>query len=205
MPRNSKEGAARTRATLVARAVDIGSAEGLETLSIGRLAGETGMSKSGVAGQFGSKRGLQLAAVEAANQRFREEVWEPVASEPEGLPRLHALMESWISYLEREVFPGGCFLTAAAIEYDDRPGPVREAIADAWQLWLRLLAREAATAQRAGDLDRGTDPDQLAFELHSAVLGGNFARQLLGGPDPLAHSRAAVARLLGYYREKKRR
>ena len=182
---------------LVARAVDIGSAEGLETLSIGRLAGEAGMSKSGVAGQFGSKRGLQLAAIEAANQRFREEVWDPVASEPAGLPRLRALMESWISYLEREVFPGGCFLTAAAIEYDDRPGPVREAIAKAWRLWLDVLEREVAAAQRAGDLDDGPDPAQLAFELHSAVLGGNFARQLLGGADPLAPSRAAVASMLG--------
>ena len=197
MPRSSKEAAARTRATLVAHAVDIGSAEGLETLSIGRLAGEAGMSKSGVAGQFGSKRGLQLAAIEAANQRFRKEVWDPVASEPEGLPRLRALMESWISYLEREVFPGGCFLTAAAIEYDDRPGPVRDAIADAWRLWLDVLELEVAAAQRAGELDSGPDAAQLAFELHSAVLGGNFARQLLGGADPLAHSRAAVAGLLG--------
>lgn len=197
MPRSSKEGAARTHATLVARAVDIGSAEGLETLSIGRLAGETGMSKSGVAGQFGSKQGLQLAAVDTANERFREEVWEPVASEPAGMPRLRALMESWISYLEREVFPGGCFLTAAAVEYDDRPGPVRDAIAEAWGRWLRILEREVTAAQRAGDLDDGVVPSQLAFELHSSVLGGNFVRQLLGGPDPLAPSRAAVVRLLG--------
>ena len=197
MPRSSKEAAARTRATLVAQAVDIGSAEGLETLSIGRLAAETGMSKSGVAGQFGSKRRLQLAAIEAANERFRAEVWDPVASEPEGLPRLRAVMESWISYLEREVFPGGCFLTAAAVEYDDRPGPVRDAIAEAWALWLDVLERDVAAAQRAGDLDDRIAASQVAFELHSSVLGGNFVRQLLGGPDPLAPSRAAVSRVLG--------
>lgn len=178
------------------RAVDIGSAEGLETLSIGRLAGELRMSKSGVVGQFGSKMELQLAAIEAANRRFRAEVWDPVAAEPEGLTRLRAVMESWISYLDREVFPGGCFLTAAAIEFDDRPGPVRDAIAKAWGLWMSVLEREAAVARRAGDLGDGVSPAQLAFELHSAVLGGNFARQLFGGDDALVPTRAAAARLL---------
>ncbi len=196
MPRNSREGAAKTRAAVLDRAVDIGSAEGLETLSIGRLAGELRMSKSGVVGQFGSKMELQLAAIEAANRRFRAEVWDPVAAEPEGLLRLRAVMESWISYLDREVFPGGCFLTAAAIEFDDRPGPVRDAIAKAWGLWMSVLEREAAVARLAGDLGDGVSPAQLAFELHSAVLGGNFARQLFGGDDALSPSRAAVDRLL---------
>jgi AcrR family transcriptional regulator len=166
-------------------------------LSIGRLASEMGMSKSGVVGQFGSKQELQLAAIAAANERFREEVWDPVASEPVGMPRLRAAMESWISYLEREVFPGGCFLTACAIEFDDRPGPVRDAIAKAWRLWLKVLEREVRVAQGAGDLDAGADPAQLAFELHSAVLGGNFSRQLFGGRDALAPTRSTVARLLG--------
>ncbi|CAN5542194.1 TetR family transcriptional regulator [soil metagenome] len=198
MPRSSKQAAAKTRGAVLDRAVDIGSAEGLETLSIGRLAGELRMSKIGVVGQFGSKLELQLAAIEAANRRFRAEVWDPVAAEPEGLPRLRAVMGSWISYLEREVFPGGCFLTAAAIEFDDRPGPVRDAIGNAWGLWMRVLEREVAVAQRAGDLGEYPGPAQLAFELHSAVLGGNFARQLFGGEDALSPSRAAVARLLGH-------
>jgi len=194
MPRSSREDAARTRAAVLDRAVDIGSAEGLETLSIGRLASSMEMSKSGVIGQFGSKLELQLAAIESANERFREEVWEPVADEPDGLPRLRAVMESWISYLEREVFPGGCFLTACAIEFDDRPGPVRDAIAKAWRLWLKVLERDVRVAQKAGDLNSDPDPAQLAFELHSAVLGGNFSRQLFG--DALTQSRAAVASLL---------
>jgi AcrR family transcriptional regulator len=194
MPRSSKQAAAANRSAVLDRAVDIGSAEGLETLSIGRLASEMGMSKSGVVGQFGSKQELQLAAIEAANARFREEVWDPVSSEPEGLPRLRAVMDSWISYLKREVFPGGCFLTACAIEFDDRPGPVRDAIAKAWALWLKVLEREVRVAQEAGDLGAGADPAQLAFELHSAVLGGNFSRQLFGAE--LGQSRATVSRLL---------
>ena len=182
---------------LVTRAVDIGSAEGLETLSIGRLASEAGMSKSGVAGQFGSKQRLQLAAVEAANERFREEVWEPVAFEPEGLPRLRAVMESWISYLEREVFPGGCFLTAAAIEYDDRPGPVRDAIAESWACgsgcWRARPRRPSAPATST----RRPTPTSSPSSYTALCSEATSARQLLGGPDPLAPSRTAVARILG--------
>ncbi len=197
MPRRSREDAALTRAAVLDQATALGSKEGLEGLSIGRLAAELGLSKSGVIGHFGSKEGLQLAAVEAAARRFRAEVWKPAAGEPAGLTRLRALMEGWLSYLEREVFPGGCFLTAASAEFDDRPGAVHDAIAGVWRLWLDVLEREIATAQAQGELESELGPRQIAFQLHAYVMAGNWEKQLFPQPGELASSRDAVARLLG--------
>ena len=197
MPRRSREDAALTRAAVLDQATALGSQEGLEGLSIGRLAAELGLSKSGVIGHFGSKESLQLAAVDAAARRFRAEVWKPCSDQPAGLARLRALMEGWLSYLEREVFPGGCFLTAASAEFDDRPGAVRDAIADVWRLWLDVLEREIATAQAQGDMANDLGARQIAFQLHAYVMAGNWEKQLLRQPGELASSRRAVARLLG--------
>jgi AcrR family transcriptional regulator len=196
VPRRSIAEAAITRATVARRAAELGSREGLEPLSIGRLAAELRLSKSGVIGHFGSKQELQLAAVEAAVARFIAEVWQPAAAQPAGLVRLRALMASWLSYLERDVFPGGCFLTAAAHEFDDRPGPVRDIIATAWKNWLGLIEREVATAQAAGGLAHQLSPRQITFQLHAYVTEGNWAKQLFGDPAALESSRAAIERLL---------
>src|SRR5438045_1680435 len=118
----------RTREAILERAMDLASVEGLEGLTIGRLAAELQMSKSGLFGHFGSKEELQLATVREAADRFAAEVVEPTLTEEEGSPRLHALCERYIGYLERNVFSGGCFFAAAAAEFDDRPGPVRDAV-----------------------------------------------------------------------------
>jgi AcrR family transcriptional regulator len=196
MPKRSKAEAARTRTEILGRATELGSVEGLEALSIGRLADDLGLSKSGVFGHFGSKQKLQLAAVEAGLARFREAVWVPAAGEPAGLARLRAVMEAWLSYLERSVFPGGCFLTAASLEFDDRPGPVRDTVAKAWRRWLRVLEQEVATAQEQGELAADLDPAQVAYRLNAYVMAANWAKQLFGDPGALAASRAAVDRLL---------
>jgi AcrR family transcriptional regulator len=196
MPRRSREEATQTRNAILGRATALGSLEGLEALSIGRLADDLGLSKSGVYGHFGSKQRLQLSTVEAALASFQNEVWEPAAGEPAGLPRLRAVMDAWLSYLERSVFPGGCFLTAASLEFDDRPGPIRETVARGWKRWLRVLEHEVATAQDKGELDAGLDPGQVAFQLNSYVMAGNWAKQLYGGAEGLAASRAAIDRLL---------
>jgi AcrR family transcriptional regulator len=197
MPKRSKEDAARTRSAILGRATALGSIEGLEALSIGRLAGELGLSKSGVYGHFGSKERLQLAAVETALVQFREAVWEPAADERPGLERLRAVMDAWLSYLERSVFPGGCFLTAASLEFDDRPGAVRDTVAAAWQRWLRVLANEVATAQAQGELAAELDPEQVAFQLNGYVMAGNWAKQLFGDAQGLAASRRSIHDLLG--------
>jgi AcrR family transcriptional regulator len=196
MPRRTQEEADRTRTVIVDRAVAVASTDGLQGLTIGRLAGQVGMSKSGLIRHFGSKEGLQLAALEAATDVFVEEVWNPVAGEPAGLVRLRALADSWLSYLRRGVFPGGCFLSAASLEFDDRPGPVRDRVAATMERWLGVLAHEARVAVEAGDLPPDTDPDQLAFELNAAFMGANWANRLLRQDEAFRRAEATIDRLL---------
>jgi AcrR family transcriptional regulator len=179
----------QTREAILERAVDLASEEGLEGLTIGRLADELGLSKSGLFGHFGSKEGLQLATIEAAADRFVREVVEPVRDVEPGAARLRALCDHYIGYLEREVFSGGCFWAAAAAEFDARPGPVRDAVEAASAAWLRGLESEAALAGVE-------DPAQLAFELQSLAQGANFAYQLFGDREAFARARRAVDRLL---------
>ena len=127
-------------------AVDRASVEGLEGLTIGSLAGEVAMRKSSLFSLFGSKQELQLATLRAAIQQFRDEVWGPVADEQPGKARLLALCDSWLAYHEREVLPGGCFLTTATIEFDARPGPLHDAVAGSIEAWLGVLEREVGRA-----------------------------------------------------------
>jgi AcrR family transcriptional regulator len=178
----------RTRAEILERAADLGSVEGLEGLSIGRLADVMGMSKSGLFRHFGSKQELQLATVDAAAERFVAEVVAPALEAPAGAPRLREMCERYLGYLETGVFDGGCFWGATTIEFDGRPGPVRERIRDAVELWLATLARMA----REAGVD---DPEQLAFELHCVVQGAN-QRSQLGDERAYARARTAFERLL---------
>lgn len=195
MPRRSRQEAEQTRTSIVERAVDVGSVEGLEGMSIGRLGNDLGLSKSGVIGHFGSKENLQMAAVEAGIQRFIDEVWMPVARRDPGLDRLRGMMEAWVSYLEREVFPGGCFMTAVAIEFDDRPGPIKARIAKGWRDWVDQLEREVAKAQKIGELRGDVEPRQIAFRLHAFVFEANWRKQLFESAESLDISRAAIADL----------
>jgi len=178
MPRRSVEEARNTRDTIVRRAMDIASLQGLEGITIGRLATDLHMSKAGVIGHFGSKEALQLAALEAATKVFRREVWERAARARPGRERLEAMCDAWVDYLARGTFPGGCFLTAASTEFDGREGPVRDAVTEALALWNRVLEREAATAIADGDLRRDADPADVAFAILGAALALNQAVQL---------------------------
>jgi len=181
----------RTRAGILGRAVDLASLEGLEGVTIGRLADELSMSKSGLFAHFGSKEELQLATVDAARDRFVEEVVRPALSTPRGYPRLMAMCRSWLDYVRREVFPGGCFFAAASFEFDGRPGVVRDAIAVAMDSWLATLEKAVAMAKDEGHLDPKVDPAQLAFELNALFFGANFAWNLRH--DAKAFGRAQVA------------
>jgi AcrR family transcriptional regulator len=196
MPRHSQAAAAQTRQSILTSATALGSTLGLEALSIGKLAAEVGVTRSGVTGHFPSKQELQLAAIEEGGRSFRREVWEPVAGERAGIVRLRATMESWLSYLERDVFPGGCFLMAASLEFDGRPGPVRDAVAAALRRWLAVLEADVATAQADGDLDAACPPAQVAFELNGHVMAGNWAKQLFGGAEGLDAAATAIERTL---------
>src|SRR3954471_11725506 len=167
MPRRSAAAVADSRATVVATAIDLASVEGLEGITIGRLADELAMSKSGLIGRFGDKEALQRAVLAAAIERFTEKVWWPAAKTPAGLPRLEAIIDAWIEHLRAGVFPGGCFVTTASVEYDARPGPLRDDVAEAVKRWLMVLETQARRARDAGDLPADPDPADVAFELHS--------------------------------------
>jgi AcrR family transcriptional regulator len=174
-----KERGRRTRGSILATAVDVASVEGLEGLTIGRLAAELGMSKSGLFAHFGSKEELQLATIEAARGIFVDEVVEPARRAEPGLPRLAALMEAKLDYIRRGVFSGGCFFDAARLEYDSRhPGPVRDAILDEFTTWSKLVADRVRAAQREGHLDPDADPEQVAFELDAIGSAANLRFQI---------------------------
>jgi AcrR family transcriptional regulator len=197
MPRRPEAAVAETRARVTRAAVDRASVEGLEGLTIGGLAGEVEMRKSSVFSLFGSKEGLQLAALGAAIEQFSEEVWGPVADQRPGLPRLLALCDSWLSYHQREVMPGGCFLTTATVEYDARPGPLRDAVGKTMRRWHATLEREVAVAIEAGELPAETDPADLAFELNALAAAASYGFQLSRDPKVFERARRSMRRALG--------
>jgi AcrR family transcriptional regulator len=187
----------RTREAILDRAVDLASTQGLEGLTIGRLASELEMSKSGLFGHFGSKEELQLATVDAAARRFVREVVEPTFTEPEGAPRLRALCDRYLGYLERRVFPGGCFWAATATEFDGRPGRVRDRIREGVGAWLGELERQAEIAG-------ADDPPQLAYQLYSLAQGANSSFQLFGDREAFRRARRAIDPLLPAPQARKR-
>jgi AcrR family transcriptional regulator len=197
MPRRSKEDAARTRAAIVDRAVQTASVEGLEGVTIGRLADDLGMSKAGVIGHFGDKTTLQRAALHEARRIFTADVWERAEQQPEGLPRLRAICSAWIEHISHSPFPGGCFMCTAATEWDAREGELHDDVRDNWKLWLKVLARQARIAREQGDLHADADPDLIAFELNAIAMGLNQAIQLFGDRRAPARAKAAVDRVLG--------
>jgi AcrR family transcriptional regulator len=178
-----------TRAAILERAVDLASAEGLDGLTIGRLAADLEMSKSGLFAHFGSKQELQLATVGAAAERFSTAVIEPAAAAPDGIPRLRAMADNYLAQLDNDTYAGGCFWAAASAEYDDRPGPVRDAIAAALDAWLVELERQALAA----GLER---PDRVAFELYAIVMGANSRSRLSGDRRVFGLARETIERLL---------
>jgi AcrR family transcriptional regulator len=179
----------QTRAAILDRAVDLASAEGLEGLTIGRLAADLEMSKSGLFAHFGSKQELQLATVDAAARRFRAAVIDPAKERPDGAPRLRAMASAYLAHLDSDTYSGGCFWGATSAEYDDRPGPVRDAIAAALDAWLAELERQA----RVAGVER---PDRVAFELYAIVMGANSRFRLSGDPRVFTLARETVERLL---------
>jgi AcrR family transcriptional regulator len=185
--------ATRTRADILSVAVDLASAEGLEGLTIGRLATASHMSKTGIFAHFGSKEQLQLATVGAAKQIFVEQVVKPGLTSPRGLPRLNVMLESWLGYVERIVFRGGCFFAAASAEFDSRPGKVRDEIASLTKAWLIALQGEIAFARKKTQIKTSIVPSQLAFELHAYVQEANWAFKLFNEKSAFLRARRAIS------------
>jgi AcrR family transcriptional regulator len=197
VPRRSAADVADSRASAVETAVDLASVEGLEGITIGRLANELGMSKSGLIGRFGDKQALQRAVLAAAVERFTAAVWRPARRFEPGLPRLEAIVDGWIGHLREGVFPGGCFVTTASVEYDSRPGALHDDVAQAVRGWLDLLETEAHRAQEVGDIPADRDPADVALELHSLASGGSVAGRLTGDAAALGRTHAAMRRAIG--------
>jgi AcrR family transcriptional regulator len=193
MARRANSHGAQTRNAIVRAAADLASVEGLDGLSIGRLASDLAMSKSGLFAHFGSKEDLQLAAIEEARQRYVQQVIAPALAAGAGITRLSALCEAFLSYIERRVFPGGCFFASAVAEFDAKaPGPVRDRIAECQQQWMDTLEQVAQDAVAQGQLAAGSDPRQLAFELEGALLTANWYFHLYADPGYLELARRAV-------------
>jgi AcrR family transcriptional regulator len=180
-----------TRLAIVRAAVQLASTDGLEGLSIGRLAQRLGVPKSSVHAAFGSKQDLQVAVLRETREILIELVVVPALAAPAGYKRLEAIGAAWISYLENETFEGGCVLSAASSELDDRPGPARDALAAIMTEWLQFLADNVRTAIASGEVAPTNDPEQLAFELQAIGLTANWHHQLFGGRTAFAAARTA--------------
>ena len=186
----------RSRQAILYEAAQLATVEGLVGLSIGRLAGAVGMSKSGLFAHFGSKEELQLATIETASAIFTSDVIDPALTEPIGIERLRALSEQFLDHVERKVFPGGCFFASVAMEMDTHPGPVRDKAFELVDEWTKQLVAAARAAQAEGAIDAAEDAEQLAFEVDSFLLLANAAFVISDDSTPLTRARRAIDRRL---------
>ncbi len=189
----------QTRSVILEAALGLASHMGLEGLSIGALADVTQMSKSGVFAHFGSREELQISVIREYHARFEEEVFFPAIKEARGAPRLRALFERWLRRVSVEV-DSGCIYISGAVEFDDRPGPVRDALASMVLAWHAALARAIRLAVQAGHLRADTDPDQMLFELHGLILALHHDARFLRTPGALDRARAGFEHVLSHYR-----
>src|SRR3954451_12827085 len=187
----------RTRGAILRTAASLATVDGLEGLSIGNLATATGISKSGLYAHFGSKRELQLATVEEAERILDSEVVQIALAARPGLDQLAAACEAFFSYVERRVFPGGCFFAATSLEMGTRPGPVKDRLAGIQADFTELLRSFASTAIEQRELPAHEDPDRLAFELHAILLGADTKFVLHDDPAVLDLARRVVRQRLG--------
>lgn len=188
----------QTRATILEAALGLASSMGLEGLSIGALAEVTQMSKSGVFAHFGSREELQISVIREYHAKFEEEVFFPAVREARGLPRLRALFERWVKRVSVEL-DSGCIYISGAVEFDDRPGPVRDALATMVQAWHTALEKAIRIAIDEGQLRPDTDPLQMLFEIHGLILALHHDARFLRIPGALDRARHAFERVLGYY------
>jgi AcrR family transcriptional regulator len=187
---------ARTRATILGEALRLVSRSGLDDLTIGTLAEATGMSKSGLFAHFGSRDDLLLAVLAHGQEEFVEVVLKPALQKPRGLPRLRAMFTNWLDWTESAELPGGCPMIGGAAEFDDKPGAVRDRLADGQRAWIDTLKRAARQAIEEKQLPQDTDPEQIAFEMFGIALVVHHHRRLLGYPKARARALGALNRLL---------
>jgi AcrR family transcriptional regulator len=194
-----------TRTRIVDRAIELASTLGIEGITLGSLADSLELSKSGLFAHFKSREALQIAVLQAAAEHFREVVVSPALRAPRGEPRIRALFDHWIEWGKSKSLPGGCVFVSAAVELDDRPGPVRDVLVQTQKDWIELLAQTARTAIEEGHFRRDLDVDQFAFELYGIVLGFHHQSRLFRDPRALTRMRTAFDGLLAAARRGSRR
>ena len=187
---------ASTRAAIVEKGVSLATQVGLEGLTIGRLATDLGLSKSGLFAHFRSKEALQIQVLDAAAERFVDEVVKPAVREPRGEPRVRALFDRWLAWTKSNSGPGGCLFVAAAAELDDRPGPVRDRLVALQKGWLEMIAIVFRTGATEGVFRPDLDPEEFAHDLYSVMLGFHHASRLMRDPRAEKRAHAAFGRLL---------
>lgn len=185
-----------SRASILQKAAKLATTRGLDGLSIGDLAAEVGMSKSGLYAHFKSKQELELATIETAAAIFDREVLQPAAKADAGLGRLWALVDAFLSHLERRVYPGGCFFAAVASELDTRPGPARDRVVQILEVWQSLLKDCILDAQARREIDPGAEVTQAVFEIQAMLLAGNYQFVMTNDPIRLIQARKGVEHVL---------
>ena len=185
----------QTRAAILDAALGLASHMGLEGLSIGALAEVTGMSKSGVFAHFGSREELQIAVIRQYHLKFEEEVFFPALEAPRGLPRLRRLFDRWVDRVTLEI-DSGCIYISGAVEFDDREGPVRDALEGMVKTWQAALARAVSLAVEQGHLRQDIDPHQILFEIHGLILALHHDARFLRNPGAVERARAGFERVL---------
>ena len=194
--RRQRSDGERSRNAILREAAQLATVEGINGLSISRLADAVGMSKSGLFAHFGSKQELQLATIETASALFTEQVIQPALLAPTGLERLRQLAESFLQHVEGNVYPGGCFFASVAAEMDTHPGPVRDLAVQLTLEWRNQLETAARDAQAEGAIDPSEDPDQLAFEINAYLLLANAQFIVSQEATPINRARRAIERQL---------
>ena len=188
----------QTKQAIVDAALGLAAQIGLEGLSIGALAEVTQMSKSGVFAHFGSREELQISVIREYYTRFANEVFFPAMDEPRGLPRVRALFANWMKRVAVEI-QSGCIFISGAVEFDDRPGPVRDALASSVKAWLAAMYRAVVQAKQMGQLNDEADEEQMAFEIHGLILALHYEARFLQNPGSIRHANKGFENILARY------
>ncbi len=207
LPKDGREGAPvgllmqkgqQTKAAIVDAALGLATQIGIEGLSIGALAEVMRMSKSGVFAHFGSREELQISVIREYHMRFEEEVFYPALQQARGLPRLRALFGNWMRRTSVEI-DSGCLYISGAVEFDDRPGPVRDALAGSVNTWLAAMYRAVVQAKEAGHLAQDADEHQMAFEIHGLILALHYEARFLKTPGSIERANTGFAHIVARY------
>ncbi len=188
----------QTKMAILDAALTLATKMGLEGLSIGALAEATHMSKSGVFAHFGSREELQISVIREYFVRFEREIFNPAMVEPRGLPRVQALFSNWMKLVAVEI-QSGCIFISGAVEFDDRTGPVRDALAASVQIWLNALHRAVLSAKENGHLAADTDANQMAFEIHGLILALHYEARFLKNPGSIERANKGFSNVLVRY------